>query len=83
MDNISENLNTMNKKIGDEVWIDGFTSMAQQSAQEWCKIKNIRHKFDSDTGKPYPIYLVNDNWYDSRNGQNVDNPKSMYYIVIK
>jgi hypothetical protein len=72
----------MDKKVGDEVWIDGYTSMAQQSAPDKSVIEKIRYKYDVDTGVPYPIYLVAGHWYDSRTGGDCDNKQSMYYMEL-
>jgi hypothetical protein len=72
----------MEKKIGDTVWLDGYTSFAQQNSQEECEIEKIDYKFDKDTGEKFAIYFVADRWFDSRDGGEYDNPESMYYIEI-
>jgi hypothetical protein len=72
----------MEKKVGDLVWLDGYTGLAQQNAQEECEIKKIEYKFDKDTGEKFPIYLVRDTWYDVRDGGEYDNDLSMYYIEL-
>lgn len=72
----------MNKelKVGDEVWIDGYTSFAQQNTQEEAEIEKIEYRFDEVTGERFPIYFVRDNWYDSRDGSMYKNDNGMYYI---
>jgi len=67
-------------KVGDLVWLDGYTSFAQQNSQEEHEIEQIDYKFDKDTGKKFPIYFVDGKWYDGRDGGAYDNDKSMYYI---
>jgi len=73
----------MEKKVGDIVWLDGYTSFAQQNSQEEFEIKEIDYKFDKDTGEKFAIYLVDRRWFDSRDGGEYDNDKSMYFIEIK
>jgi hypothetical protein len=72
----------MEKKVGDLVWLDGYTGLAQQNAQEEYEIEKIDYKFDKDTGEKFPIYLVRDTWYDGRDGGEYDNDLSMYYIEL-
>ena len=67
-------------KIGDLVWLDGYTSFAQQNSQEEYKIEKIDYKFDKNTGGKFIIYFVDEKWYDGRDGSAYDNNKSMYYI---
>jgi len=67
------------KVVGDLVWLDGYTSMAQQNAREYT-IEKIEHKFDKDTGVKFPIYFVADKWFDGRDGSPYEDDKSMYYI---
>lgn len=72
----------MNKdiKIGDTVYRDGYTSMAQNNAGE-AKITDIKTKYDEDTGEQFSILQVDGGeWYDSRDGSCYSNKKSMYYI---
>jgi hypothetical protein len=71
----------MEKKIGDLVWLDGYTSSAQQNSRQY-KIEKIDYKFDKDTGDRFAIYFVADRWFDSRDGGEYDNDKSMYYIEM-
>lgn len=69
------------KHVGDDVYVDGYTSMAQQNSR-FTKITEKKFKFDPDTGEKFPIYLVDGNWYDGRTGDDYNNPNSMYYIEI-
>lgn len=66
-------------RIGSKVYIDGYTSMAQQNARE-SKIEKIETRYDELTGEPFEVYLVDDEWYDSRDGGCYSNKNSMYYI---
>jgi len=68
-------------QAGDEVYIDGMTSMAQQSAR-YERIKEVRFKYDEDTGERFPIYKVGGAWYDGRDGSCNSNTDSMYYIEL-
>lgn len=68
-----------NLNVGDVVYIDGYTSIAQQNAG-LEKIEGVNYKFDVDTGERFAIYLVNGSWFDSRNGSCFSNPNSMYYL---
>lgn len=72
----------MEKNIGDLVWLDGYTGMAQQNSQEEFEIENKEHRFDNLTGEKYPIYLVNGRWFDGRNGGAYNDEECMYYIEI-
>lgn len=70
------------KKVGDIVWLDGYTSFAQQNSQEELPIEAVEHRFDEMTGERYPIYKVGGNWFDGRNGSCYLNKNSMYYIEL-
>jgi len=72
----------MEKNIGDLVWLDGYTSMAQQNSQEEFLIENKEYRYDDVTGKKYPIYFVSGRWFDGRDGSAYNNKKCMYYIEI-
>jgi hypothetical protein len=74
-------LHKREKIVGDLVWLDGYTSMAQQNARE-RRIEKIEHKFDKDTGVRFPIYFVADRWFDGRDGGAYDDNDCMYYIEI-
>jgi hypothetical protein len=68
-------------KVGDKVYVDGYTSMAQQNAGVE-KIKKIESQFDEKTGEKFDIYKVGGEWYDSRDGSCYSNKNSMYYIEL-
>ena len=71
----------MEKNIGDLVWLDGYTSLAQQNSQEF-EIKQKEYRFDEISGEKFPIYFVNDRWFDGRDGGGYNDEKCMYYIVL-
>lgn len=66
-------------EIGNKVFIDGYTSMAQQNSCE-SKIEKIEKRYDELTGEEFEIVLVDGDWYDARDGSCYSNKKSMYYI---
>jgi len=69
------------KSIGDEVWIDGYTSLAQQNFGKRT-ISGIDYRFDEVTGERYKILQTNcGDWYDSRDGSCYSNKNSMYFIT--
>jgi hypothetical protein len=68
-------------KIGDLVWKDGYTSMAQQIFGQY-PIEKVEYRYDEKTGEKYPIYLVGNEWYDGRDGGCHSNKESMYYIEL-
>jgi hypothetical protein len=68
-------------KIGDKVYVDGYTSMAQQNSGEYT-IEDIGIRYDEVTGEKFNIYKVSGDWYDSRDGNCWSNKNSMYYIEI-
>lgn len=72
----------MEKNIGDVVWVDGYTSFAQQNAQR-CEIKNKEYRFDEKSAEKFPIYFVDGRWYDGRDGSPYKDEKCMYYIELK
>jgi hypothetical protein len=64
--------------IGDKVYIDGYTSMAQQNSG----VRNVidtKYKYDEDTGERYKVIVINNGEFDSRTGASL-NGNSMYYI---
>ena len=69
----------IDKNIGDMVYLDGYTSMAQQNSRE-VVITGVDYRFDTITGENFKIVQVNDGWYDTRDGSNYSNLNSMYYI---
>jgi hypothetical protein len=68
-------------KVGDKVYVDGYTSMAQQNSGE-DTIKEIGVRYDEVTGEKFDIYKVGGSWYDSRDGGCHSNKNSMYYIEL-
>lgn len=63
---------------GDKVWCDGDSSFCDGSTDT---IKNIKVKYDENTGEPYNIIILSgDRRFDSRNG-NALNPPTAYYIT--
>ncbi len=70
------------REVGDKVYLDGYTSIAQQNA-EIVTINKVDWKFDKNTGEKFPIYHVGDGeWYDGRDGGCYSNKKSMYYLDL-
>lgn len=67
------------KKIGDEVYIDCFSSMGSSSCGD-IKITDVVIKYDSDTGEPFNVIITDEDAWDSRTGLNYTNPNYMYYI---
>ena len=54
------------REVGDRVYLDGCTPMAQQNA-EIVTIGKIDWRFDEKTGEKFPIYHIGDGeWYDGR-----------------
>lgn len=66
-------------KIGDSVYIDGYTSMAQNNAGI-SEIEDVSTRYDELTGEQFTIYKVGDSWFDGRDGSCYSNKNSMYYI---
>lgn len=71
----------MNKepKVGDLVWLDGYTTIAQQIFGQY-PIEKIEERFDNFTGEKFLILLVNGDWYDERDGACYSNINSMYFL---
>ena len=69
----------MELKVGDEVYMDGYTSIAQQNAGKE-EIKAIDYRFDEITGEKFPIFKINNDWFDGRDGSCYSNKNLMYYI---
>lgn len=66
-------------KIGDVVYVDGMTPMAEQNFHK-TTVADKQYKFDDETGEKFPIYKVSGYWYDGRDGSAYKNENSMYYI---
>lgn len=71
----------MNKeiKVGDEAWIDGYTSIAQNNFGK-VVIEEVKDQFDKDTGEKFQVVRIDSAWFDTRDGSCYSNPSSMYYI---
>ncbi len=70
------------RQVGDSVYLDGYTSMAQQNA-EIVTIKKVDWRFDEKTGEKFPIYHIGDGeWYDGRDGGCYSKKQSMYYLNL-
>lgn len=69
--------------IGDSVWLDGYTSFAQQNSQEEFEIEQKEYRFDQISGEKFPIYFVNSIWFDGRHGDGYGNENCMYYIELR
>lgn len=68
------------KNVGDTVYLDGYTSMAQQNAGE-RKITSVDHRYDSISGERFKIIQIsNGEWFDTRDGGCYSNKNSMYYL---
>lgn len=68
-------------QVGDKVWMDGATSMAQQSAGN-VTITKVDHRFDPITGEKFPVYYTQGQWWDGRTGSSYPDGKSMYYLDL-
>ena len=70
------------REVGDRVYLDGCTPMAQQNA-EIVTIGKIDWRFDEKTGEKFPIYHIGDGeWYDGRDGGCYSKRESMYYLEL-
>jgi hypothetical protein len=70
------------RNVGDRVYLDGCTSMAQQNA-EIVTIGKVDWRFDEVTGEKFPIYHIGDGeWYDGRDGGCYSKKESMYYLEL-
>ena len=54
-------------KIGDSVYIDGYTSMAQNNAGI-SETEDVSTRYDELTGEQFTIYKVGESWFDGRDG---------------
>lgn len=61
---------------GDIVTVSCLTSIG---TSEQKIVTDITTKYDSDTGKPYPIIHIGDHMFDGRDLNAVNSP-TMYYI---
>jgi len=70
------------REVGDTVYLDGCTPMAQQNA-EFVKITKVDWRFDEKTGEKFPVYHIGDGeWYDGRDGGCYSKKESMYYLDL-
>lgn len=67
------------KKIGDNVYMDCFSSMGSSSCGN-IEITDIVTKYDPDTGKSFNVIITGEDAWDSRNGMSYTNSNCMYYI---
>ena len=73
------------KSVGDEVYLDSYTSMGQSSLAQGVypnTIEKVEFRYDEYTGEKFPVYLVLDAWYDGRNGNCYSNKNSIYYLEL-
>jgi hypothetical protein len=72
--------NLQDKEVGDQVYLDCYTSMGASSAGN-IPIIDILYKYDPDTGIKFKVLVSDegDRW-DSRTGDSYDNSHCMYYI---
>jgi hypothetical protein len=67
-------------KVGDTVRVEGYTSFCTPYD---AKVRDIITKYDEDTGKPYPVYVMNDgDTFDGRDGSAIKGA-TMYYIDLE
>ena len=73
--------NLINKKIGDMVYVDCYSSMGAFSCGD-LEITHFTYKYDEDTGEKYKIIHTGDTYdgrkWDSRTGESI--PEGMFYI---
>lgn len=73
-------MSLIDKNIGDEVYQDGYTSIAQQNFGK-VKITGVDYRFDEMTGEKFKIVQINNrDWFDTRDGGCYSNKDSMYFI---
>ena len=70
-------------KIGDKVYMDGYTSIAQSgcSMEDTVIIKKDQTRYNEKTGKPFKIVRAFGEWWYAENGSSYTNKNSMYYIT--
>lgn len=70
----------IDKNIGDSVYQDGYTTIAQQNFGK-VKITGVDYRFDEITGYRFKIIQIDSgDWFDCRDGGCYSNKESMYYI---
>ncbi len=70
-------------KLGDKVFMDGITSIAQSACayDRGSVVTDEKTKYNPYNGKPYKIVFAYDKWWNANDGTAVNN--SMYYIYKK
>lgn len=71
------------KNVGESVWLDGYTSFAQQSSQGRFEIEQKEYRFDAVSGEKFPIYFVSGRWFDGRDGGAYNDEECMFYIEFR
>jgi hypothetical protein len=69
-------------KTGETVYVEGYTSMASSGGGK-SEIREVEWRFDEITGERFPIYKVDNEWYDGRNGACHSNPMFMYGLELE
>ena len=71
-------------RIGDKVFMDGYTTMAQSACayDEGCFVSKDKIQYNKDNGKPYRLVWAYDEWWNAKDGSSI-NENSMYYIFKK
>ena len=68
-------------KVGEEVYLECYTSMGSGS-NGYEIISDVDHRYDAKTGEKFPVYEVNEKWYDGRSGVCYSHPKFMFGICL-
>lgn len=70
------------RKVGDMVYLNGCTPVAQQNA-DLVTIVKVDWRFDEKSGEKFPVYHIGDGeWYDGRDGGCFSKKESMYYLEL-
>lgn len=67
-------------KVGDNVFMDGYTTMAQSACayDKGSVVSKAKIKYNPDNGKPYKLVYAYDQWWNAEDGSSEKG--SMYYI---
>ena len=67
-------------KIGDKVFMDGYTTMAQSACayDKGSIITKDKIKYNQNNGKPYKLVFAYNEWWNAKDGSSEKG--SMYYI---
>ena len=68
-----------NIKVGDEVYVECYTSMGASSEGNQT-VTELKTKYDEDTGKPYNVICLGKHKFDGRDGGAMNSP-TMYFIA--